>query len=66
MKAVGFGKNASQSGFDFFFGGEDAGVYLALGIYLLSNAVFVLYDFALTRIITFYFIKIRPRIKKFI
>ena len=52
--------------FIFFFGGEDAGIYLALGTYLLSNAVFVLYDFALTRVITFYFIKIRPRIKKFI
>ena len=52
--------------FIFFFGGEDAGIYLALGTYLLSNAVFVIYDFALTRMITFYFIKIRPRLKIFI
>ena len=60
----GEGKNLLDA-FVFFFGGEEAGIYLAIGTYLLANVVFVIYDLALTRIITFYFIKIRPRLNIF-
>lgn len=34
-------------------------------IWLLGNAVFVLYDFALTRLISFYLIRIRPKYFRF-
>ena len=51
--------------FTYVFGGEGAGVWMAVGIYLLANVVFIVYDVALTRLITFYFIKLRHRFKLF-
>ena len=47
----------------YVFGGEEVGELFAIGIYLLANVTFVVYDFALTRIIIFYFAKIRKRIR---
>ena len=49
--------------FIYVFGGEGYGEILALGVYVLVNVVFILYDIALTRLITFYFIKLRRRFK---
>lgn len=46
-----------------FFGGEGAGKIMAAFMYLLSNVVFLLYDLAVTRMISFYFIKLRHRLK---
>ena len=49
--------------FMYVFGGEEVGEWFAVGIYLLANLTFVIYDFALTKIIIFYFAKIRKRLK---
>ena len=49
--------------FMYVFGGEEMGEIFALGVYLLAYLTFVLYDFALTRLIIFYFVKIRNRLK---
>ena len=49
--------------FMFVFGGEEIGEIFAIGVYLLANVTFIVYDFALTRLIIFYFAKIRKRIK---
>ena len=44
-------------------GAENWGVYAIIGMWVLVNIVFIIYDIALTRLITFYFIKIRHRFK---
>lgn len=49
--------------FIYIFGGEEVGSYIALGVYVLVNIVFVIYDIALTRLISLYFFKLRPRFK---
>lgn len=46
-------------------GGEDAGFALAIVLYVALNIVFILYDVALTRLISFYFVKLRHRFKFF-
>jgi hypothetical protein len=63
-----FGKLESKSFFDaflFVFGGEKTGKWVAVGTYALFNGVFVLYDVALTRLITFYVFKLRKKFKIF-
>ena len=49
--------------FMYVFGGEEIGEIFAVGVYLLANVTFIVYDFALTRLIIFYFAKLRKRIK---
>jgi len=49
--------------FIYIFGGEEVGAYIALGVYVLVNLVFIIYDIALTRLISLYFFKLRPRFK---
>ena len=49
--------------FVYIFGGEGFGEILAIGVYALVNVVFIVYDIALTKLITFYFIKLRHRFK---
>lgn len=44
-------------------GTEGWGIYAVIGMYALGNVVFVVYDIALTRLITYYFIKLRHRFK---
>lgn len=44
-------------------GAEGWGMYAIIGMYLLGNVVFVVYDIALTRLITYYFVKLRHRFK---
>ncbi len=59
-----FGKGGDFSEvFAFTFGGKGAGIWFAVGIYLLANVVLVVYDIALTRLITFYLVKLRHRFK---
>ena len=45
------------------FGTEKWGIYAAIGMYALVNAVFVVYDVALTRLISVYLFKLRDRFK---
>lgn len=49
--------------FVYVFGGEGVGEILAIGVYALVNVVFIIYDIALTRLITFYFVKLRHRFR---
>ncbi len=49
--------------FNFIFSDAEGGVYVAVAVYALVNLVFIIYDIALTRIISFYFIKLRHRFK---
>ena len=42
---------------------EFDGGLLLVGTYILGIAAFIMYDVALTKLITFYFIKLRDRIK---
>ena len=45
------------------FGAEEWGIYAAIGVYVLLNVVFIVYDVALTRLITLYLFRIRHRLK---
>lgn len=45
------------------FGDASWGLAATVGVYLLVNVVFVIYDLALTRLITYYFVKLRHRFK---
>ena len=47
----------------YFVPDEFDGGLLLVGTYILGLAAFVMYDVALTKLITFYFIKLRDRIK---
>ena len=61
-----FGQTEGKTLIDAFmyvFGGEEIGGWFAIGVYLLANFTFIIYDFALTRLIIFYFRKIRDRLK---
>jgi hypothetical protein len=60
-----FGNTAGgiEQAFFLIFGGEDVGKAMAIITYLLANVVFVVYDIALTRLITYYFVKIRKKFK---
>lgn len=49
--------------FVMMFGAEDWGIYAAIGIYALVNVVFVVYDVALTRLISVYLFRLRHRFK---
>lgn len=47
------------------FGSDGFGLYAAIGIYVLVNVVFVIYDLALTRLISIYLFKLRQKFKMF-
>jgi len=49
--------------FNFIFGDAEKGTKMAIAVYALVNLVFVIYDIALTRLISFYLIKLRHRFK---
>lgn len=49
--------------FSSLFGGIKIGGILIAIIYVILNVVFVIYDFALTKLITFYLIKLRKKFK---
>ena len=59
-----YGGNMFES-FITMFGAEDWGLYAAIGIYALVNVTFVIYDLALTRLISLYIFKLRYRFKFF-
>ncbi|MBR2336106.1 MAG: hypothetical protein IKA62_07795 [Clostridia bacterium] len=54
-----------MSAFTLIFGESEAGEMMAIGVYALVNLTFVIYDIALTKLITLYFIKFRKKFKKF-
>ena len=45
------------------FGAEDWGIYAAVGIYVIVNIIFVIYDLALTQLIGLYLFRLRHRFK---
>lgn len=49
--------------FSSLFGGMSPGVILGIIIYAILNLVFIIYDFALTRLISLYLIKLRKKFK---
>jgi hypothetical protein len=49
--------------FNLIFGDAEKGIYLSIGVYVLVNFVFFVYDIALTKLISFYFAKLRQRFK---
>ena len=57
------GEGNILSAFTFIFGESDAGEAMAIGVYVLANVTFIIYDIALTKLITVYFIKIKPKFK---
>ena len=54
-----------MSAFTLIFGESETGEMMAIGVYALVNLTFVIYDIALTKLITLYFIKFRKKFKKF-
>ena len=61
-----FGQTDSKSLLDAFtlvFGESDAGEFTAIAVYVLANVTFIVYDIALTKLITVYFLKIKPKLK---
>ncbi len=61
---VFYGGNMFET-FVLMFGAEEWGIYAAVGIYVLVNVVFVVYDVALTRLISLYLFRFRQRFKFF-
>ena len=57
------GEGNILSAFTFVFGESDAGELMAIVVYALANLTFIIYDIALTKLITIYFIKIKPKFK---
>ena len=57
------GEGNILSAFTFVFGESDAGEVMAIAVYALANVTFIIYDIALTKLITVYFIKIKPKFK---
>lgn len=53
-----------MSAFTLIFGESETGEMMAIGVYALVNLTFVIYDIALTKLITLYFIKFRKKFKK--
>ncbi len=51
--------------FNLMLGFPGAGKLVATGLYLFVNFVFIIYDVALTRVISMYIFKLRPRFKIF-
>lgn len=49
--------------FSFAFGVENIGEIVTIGVFLLANMTFVVYDIALTRLIIVYYAKIRSKLK---
>ena len=63
-----FGQTGTGNLLDAFtlvFGESDAGVSMAIAVWALANLTFVIYDIALTKLITLYFLKLRDKFKKF-
>lgn len=56
------GKNLIDA-FGYVFGVEKLGSLVAIGVYLLANITFVVYDIALTRLIILYYFRIRKKLK---
>ena len=56
------GKNVIDA-FKYVFGTEELGTIFTVGIYLLANITFIVYDIALTRLIVLYYYKIRKKLK---
>ena len=52
------GEGNILSAFTLVFGESDAGEAMAIAVYLLANVTFIVYDIALTKLITVYFLKI--------
>ena len=61
---VFYGGNIFEA-FVLMFGAEDWGIYAAAGIYALLNIVFIIYDIALTRLISLYLFRLRQRFRFF-
>jgi len=49
--------------FSSLLGGIEVGGILIASVYMILNIVFVIYDFALTKLITFYLVKLRRRFR---
>ena len=49
--------------FSAMFGGMEVGAFLVVAIYAILNLVFVIYDLALTKLITLYFLKLRKKFR---
>ena len=59
----GSGEGNILSAFTLVFGDSNAGEIMAIAVYALANVTFIVYDIALTKLITVYFIKIKPKFK---
>ena len=57
------GRGGFFDAFTLVFGDSEAGEVMAIATYALFNIVFIIYDIALTRLITLYFRKIRVKFK---
>ena len=57
------GEGNILSAFTLVFGESDAGEAMAIAVYALANVTFIVYDIALTKLITVYFLKIKPKFK---
>ena len=63
-----FGQTGTGNLLDAFtlvFGESDAGVSMAIAVWALANVTFIIYDIALTKLITLYLLKLRDKFKKF-
>ncbi len=49
--------------FIYVFGFEESGIWIAVGMYALINVVFLIYDIAVTKLITVYIYRLRGRFK---
>jgi hypothetical protein len=49
--------------FSAMFGGMEVGAFLVVAVYAILNLVFVIYDLALTKLITLYFLKLRKKFR---
>lgn len=49
--------------FSSLFGGMDVGAMLVVAVYVVLNVIFVVYDFALTQLITLYLVKLRKKFR---
>jgi hypothetical protein len=62
-----FGQTGTGNLLDAFtlvFGESDAGVSMAIAVWALANVTFVIYDIALTKLITIYLLRFRDKFKK--
>ena len=49
--------------FSAMFGGMEVGAFLVVAVYAILNLVFVVYDLALTKLITLYLLKLRKKLR---